>query len=306
MSENWWRAYNNSIHHRKLLKLSDAMHRAWYTLQCIASENGGDLPPADDIAVTLRIKDTKVAEWITYLVKADLYENVGGTFRPKNWDRRQYKTDATDPTGAKRAKSYRDRKRDERNASRGVTRDGAVSSERPEAEAESETEQSRADGRAPIDEDLKRKVAALQAGISAHFVSRQLKIPNLNRCHDWLADGIAAGTVLAAVEGVLKRGTKPATLDYFEGPVRDAHAKAPPAASPQLVSMQEFIIEGTLEWTCWDRYLRETTGRGSPVTDNRDEAGRFRRGWFRPTRVPPGYDEATGERIAPPESENAA
>lgn len=134
MSERWWRAYDNSIHHRKLLKLSDAMHRAWYTLQCVASENGGTLPPADDIAATLRIKQSKVAEWITTLVRADLYENVDGAFRPKNWDRRQYKTDAADPTGAKRAKEYRDRKRDARDASRSVTCDDTVRIERPETE----------------------------------------------------------------------------------------------------------------------------------------------------------------------------
>jgi len=72
------------------------------------------------------------------------------------------------------------------------------------------------------------------------------------------------------------------------------------------VAQQTFIVEGTLEWNCWDQHLRSTTGRGSPVTDNRDENGRLRRGWYRPTLVPDGYDEATGERIAPSENEDAA
>ncbi len=51
---HWWRAYDDAINHPKLLRLSDALHRAWFTLQCIASSNGGPLPPADDIATTLR------------------------------------------------------------------------------------------------------------------------------------------------------------------------------------------------------------------------------------------------------------
>lgn len=303
---HWWRAEDNSIDHPKLLKLSDAMHRAWYTLNCVASANDGVLPPTEDIAVRLRVKPTKVAEWITKLVTAGLYDNDGGVFRPHNWNKRQYKTDTIDPTAAKRAKDYRDRKRNERDASRSVTRDDAVRDERPEAETEADTEQSRADASAPIDEDLKRKVAALQAGISAHFLSRQQPIPNLDRCLLWLTMGYGPGTVLGAVERVLKRGKPVSTLDYFDGAIRDDHAKAPPATELQVVSTQIFIVEGTLEWSCWERYLRETTGRGSPITDNRDEHGRLRRGWYRPTAVPPGYDEATGERIAPSEAENAA
>lgn len=306
MSENWWRAYNNSIHHRKLLKLSDAMHRAWYTLQCIASENGGYLPPADDIAVTLRIKDTKVAEWITCLVKADLYENVDGTFRPKNWDRRQYKTDATDPTGAKRAKQYRDRKRDERDASRSVTRDDTVRGERPEAEQKADTEQSR-DASAPIDEDLKRKVAALQAGVSAHFVSRGYSIPNLDRCLLWLTQGYGPGTVLGAVEAVLKRGKPISTLEYFDGAIRDRHTSdAPTAALIDTMAGWHVIIEGTPEEICWQQYTRETTGRPMFVCEQIYE-GRTVRGAKKPTLFPPGFNDF-GERIAPSsdQEENAA
>jgi hypothetical protein len=96
------------------------------------------------------------------------------------------------------------------------------------------------------------------------------------------------------------------TLDYFDAAIAEDHAKAPAApAGPQIVSIQEFIVEGTLEWSAWNLHLRETTGRGSPVTDNRDEHGRIRRGWFRPTVFPPGYDEATGEKL-PPSAEDAA
>jgi hypothetical protein len=133
----WWRAYTASIDHPKLLKLSDAMHRAWYTLMCVASANDGILPPAADIALRLRLKPAKVAEWITHLVRAELFDNEDGVFRPHNWQKHQYKSDVTDPTAAERNKRYRDKKRNERNAT--------VTHKRPEAETEAETEQSRAE-----------------------------------------------------------------------------------------------------------------------------------------------------------------
>jgi hypothetical protein len=121
----WWRAEDTSIDHPKLLRLSDAMHRAWYTLMCISSANGGCLPPVDDIALRLRMKPGQVAAWITHLVTAGLFDNDNGTFRPHNWDRRQYKTDVTDPTNAARQKRYRDRHRNDSNA---------VTDKRPETE----------------------------------------------------------------------------------------------------------------------------------------------------------------------------
>lgn len=307
----WWRAECASIDHPKLLKLSDAMHRAWYTLMCVAAANDGALPPTEDIAVRLRMNKAKVAEWITKLTQAGLFDNVDGVFTPHNWTKRQYKSDKADPTAAERMKRYRKNK--PRN---GVTdeshrndRNGTVTGLRPEAEAysEAETKQSRADASAPIDEDLKKREAGLKAGIFAHFASRGLALPlNMDRCLLWLTQGYAAGTVLAAVQAVLKRGKPVSTLEYFDGAIRDAHAKTTIAAVPQVVSIQEFVIEGTLEWACWDRHMRETTGRGSPVTDNRDDAGRVRRGWFRPSKVPPGYDEATGEKLETDSRERVA
>jgi hypothetical protein len=304
----WWRAENSSIDHPKLLKLSDALHRAWYTLMCVASANDGPLPPADDIAVRLRMPVAKVAEWITKLVAAELFDNVDGVFVPHNWTKRQYKSDKVDPTAAERMKRHRRNKRNGTTTVTDVTVRNDRNALRPEAEAkaEPESEQSRADAGAPIDEEFGRKVLALQTSVSLAFSTRGMPIPALDRCPLWLTMGYGQGAVLGSIDRVLKRGKAIATLEYFDAAIREDHAKAGSPVGPQIVSIQEFIIEGTLEWSCWERYLRETTGRGSPVTDNRDENGRVRRGWFRPTRVPPGYDEATGEKLAPNQSEDAA
>jgi hypothetical protein len=124
----------------------------------------------------------------------------------------------------------------------------------------------------------------------------------------WLLDGVTVGTISKTVPPILRRKLDMSSLSYCDAAVRSEHAKTPAAASGlQVVSQQIFIVEGTMEWACWEQHQRATTGRGSPVTDNWDENGRLRRGWYRPTLVPEGYDEATGERIEPAnQEENAA
>jgi hypothetical protein len=266
----WWRAEDTSIDHPKLLRLSDAMFRAWYTLNCIASANDGVLPAADDIAIRLRIKPTKVAEWITKLVTAGLYDNDDGIFRPHNWDKRQYKSDVTDPTAPERMKRYREKKRNYRNAT--------VTVKRPEAEQKTDTEQSTADAR-ELDEIGLKQEGLLRMAFTVECASRP-KAPDMSIIRTWLLDGIGMGTISQTVPPILRRKLDMVSLSYCDAAVREAHGKAPTAAGLQVVSQQEFIIEGTVEWSCWDRHLRETTGRGSPVTDNRDEAGRLRRGWL--------------------------
>jgi hypothetical protein len=302
---HWWRAYDDAIDNPKLLKLSDSMHRAWFTLQCIASSNGGALPPTGDIAVRLRLKPAKVAEWITKLVQAKLMDNENGVFRPHNWDDRQFKTDGSDPTNSKRQKRFRER---HRNGSNGVTVNASndVTDKRPEQNiADSEAEHSRADAR-ELDEIGLKQEGLLRAAFTAECAGRP-KAPDMAIIKTWLLDGITVGIISKTVPPIIRRKLDMASLSYCDAAVRSEHAKSPGAAAGlQVVSQQVFIVEGTMEWACWEQHLRSTTGRGSPVTDNRDENGRLRRGWFRQTIVPEGYDEATGERIAPASEERVA
>lgn len=304
----WWRAYDDAINDPKLLKLSDEMHRAWFTLLCVASKNDGVLPSAEDIAVILRVKRTKVAEWITKLVAGGLLDNIDGVFAPHNWNSRQFKSD----NSTERVKQHRKNKRNvsddrQRNVSCNVSGNvtSTVSETPPEqSRAETESEQSRADASAPIDEDLKRRASALGAGISAHFVSRNLPIPNLDRCMLWLTQGYQAGTVLAAVETVLKRGKPIATLEYFDGAIRDLHAKAGPSADLQVVSTKVFVEQGTPEWHC---HCDDRRRRGLPPPICRDTRieNVIKTGWWFDSRVPEGYDEATYE-YRPAGKEDAA
>ncbi len=149
---HWWRAEDTSIDHPKLLRLSDAMHRAWYTLMCVASANGGSLPPTADIALRLRERPSKVAAWISELVSVGLFDKKeDGTFAPHNWNRRQYKTDASDQSNAQRQREFRARQREElrqlkslRNASHNALRNNVtnVMAKRPDTETDITTTES--------------------------------------------------------------------------------------------------------------------------------------------------------------------
>ncbi|WP_143039886.1 hypothetical protein [Bradyrhizobium lablabi] len=76
------------------------------------------------MAFKLRMPVARAKSLVAELVALRLIDmDPAGTCQPHNWNERQYKTDITDPTTAKRSKNYRDRKRD---AHRDGDRDAAV------------------------------------------------------------------------------------------------------------------------------------------------------------------------------------
>lgn len=101
---HWWRAYNEAVNDPKLQLLSDSLFRAWFNVMCIASANGGNLPPLKDIAFTLRIQPTKAAQVLAQLHTAGLLDKTETGFIPHNWNGRQYKSD--EPKAAKGKDSY--------------------------------------------------------------------------------------------------------------------------------------------------------------------------------------------------------
>lgn len=236
MAEHWWRAYDGSIDHPKLLKLSDAMHRAWFTLQCIASANGGTLPRAEDIALRLRLKPSKVAEWITALVLAGLIDNDDGMFSPHNWETRQYKSDATDPTAPQRMKRYRANKRNDRNAT--------VTAIRPDTEQI----QSRAER------------AALQTSLEEILGPSK----DLSRTEIWLSKGYSETMIIEVVKEVIARGTAVGSLAYFDTMLADRHAKRPETPSERAASAlkvdMEKVVAMFVKTGVWSKYAGPEPG----------------------------------------------
>lgn len=105
----WFRLDDDVINDPKILLLPEAMRWIWVALLCIASKNGGEMPKIEIIALSLRVKPTKAAEYLTRLVGAGLIDKTETGFAPHNWAGRQYKSDATDPTAPSRQKAYRER-----------------------------------------------------------------------------------------------------------------------------------------------------------------------------------------------------
>ena len=155
----WWRAYDDAINHPKLLRLSDELFRAWFTLLCVASQNDGELPPAADIALTLRLKPSKVAEWITKLSAGGLLDKTETGFVPHNWHGRQYKSDVS----TERVKRFRNKKR---NVSSAVS-ETAPEQSRTEADTETEREQKPAREFSTIGEDFELTEADIAAAHDA-------------------------------------------------------------------------------------------------------------------------------------------
>lgn len=79
-----------------------------------------------------------------------------------------------------------------------------------------------------------------------------------------------------------------------------------PAPEPAAPLPKVLIVEGTLEERCWQQYMRDTTGRPMFICTQINNQGREVRGALKETLFPPGYDEATGEKIAPANAEDAA
>lgn len=301
----WFRLYDDAINDPKLLKLPDNMRWIWVAMLCIASKNGGVLPPVDDVALSLRVPDAKAGEYITKLVKAKLFDRTDAGFIPHNWDGRQFKSD----TSKERVKRHRENKRNVTddvacNVTSTVT-DTVTVTPPEQSRAETESKQSTADACA-LDENGLKQQGGLVALFTATCNSLHRGKPDFKPIETWLLDGIAPATISATVTPILKRKADMASLAYCDAAVREAHAKAGAAPSVRLVSNKVWVDEGTIEWNCWQR---ETNGgRGSPVMDQRDADGKLtgRRGWEFPTLVPAGYDEATGEKLQGSSEENAA
>ncbi|WP_315838304.1 hypothetical protein [Bradyrhizobium prioriisuperbiae] len=226
---HWFRVYNAVVDDPKVQQLPDALFKALVNLWCLASQNGGTLPPTDTVAYRLRMKPARAAEILARLVAAGLIDDHAGVFVPHNWGTRQYKRGVTDVTSAERSRRYRARKRD---AGRDPGRDANVTVTPQESE-QIRSEQSTAEARdvSKSDEDRLRQAIA-----GAFMAAKAPSVPDTARAGVWLRQGYDAGIILAVVTEIVARKPRLASLNYFDGPIRDAHAdKAPVRIGPTLV-----------------------------------------------------------------------
>jgi hypothetical protein len=119
----WFRVYDDLVDDEKVQMLSGDLVKALLNLWCLASKNGGVLPPMKSMSFKLRMKPQQVAAVIAELCEAGLIDRVDDLFQPHNWEKRQYKSD-TDLTAAERSRRYREKHRD---GNAPVTRDGDAS-----------------------------------------------------------------------------------------------------------------------------------------------------------------------------------
>lgn len=106
MSDRWLRLYESVVNDPKLQRLPGETFKGLINLWCIASANGGALPPIEDVAFTLRMTEGKAQALIDTLRGAGLIDDTENGLQPHNWNGRQFKTDVS----TERVKRFRNRK----------------------------------------------------------------------------------------------------------------------------------------------------------------------------------------------------
>lgn len=99
--------YNNVVHDPKVQRLPPTVFKGWVNLLCVASANGGNLPPIADIAYTLHLSIDKTAKLLLTIEKAGLIDRTNDECTPHNWQGRQFQSDGS----TARVKAFRERKK---------------------------------------------------------------------------------------------------------------------------------------------------------------------------------------------------
>lgn len=110
--------YNDVLNDPKVQLLPKALRWSWVELLCLASKNGGTLPPIEEIAFAVRASVNDARSDLDALILAGLIDiRPDGKFEPHNWDGRQYVSDSS----AERTRKYRQRKQMQRHGDVTVT-----------------------------------------------------------------------------------------------------------------------------------------------------------------------------------------
>ncbi len=278
----WFRYYDDALNDPKVQRLSGDLFKAWINLLCLASKGDGTFLELSEVAFALRTSEEKATIILTQLSSRGLFDLLPtGGFTPHNWDKRQFKSDVTDPTAPLRMRNYRNRKR---NASVTVTPTRTETETDTEAETESKKEKQvsalsaareKPERKKPsksIPDDWRgsnelRQFARSKGLYDRRFDLEMEKFRNHARMHDrkcvkW--DMAARNWLLTAIE---KSGiTPPRPMGEMLADAKLVHVK-----------------DGSPEMDAWDRYWRQSKGVNAP----RSKHG----GIFVDTQWPPGCSE---------------
>jgi hypothetical protein len=249
-ASHWFRVYNTLVDDPKVQQLPDALFKALVNLWCLASQNGGALPPTDDVAYKLRMKPARAAELVKKLLSAGLLEREGSVVFPHNWGNRQFQSDCSTP----RIQRFRER---QRQMVGGV---GRHASDTADEAAQNHTRETRPGAReAGKNLEAELRKAIVQAFAAAHASG----VPDTDRAGVWLSQGYDAGIILAVVTEIVARKPNLASLNYFDAPIREAHAarapkRLPVGEAPQLKIEDAVRMFATTRH--WSRYAGPAPG----------------------------------------------
>lgn len=255
MNKPWFRMYGDVINDPKVMKLPEATRWHWVALLCVASKNGGKLPPAADLAFALRMTEQRAAALVAELHRAGLFDKVDGGFAPHNWGGRQYQSDSSTP----RVKAHRDKLK--REAEQAATVTGNVSPDvtvTPPEQSRTETEQSRADASRAGQVDLVEE--ALRADL------REIFGPDidLSRAGVWIEKGYDPGMVREVIRELRRRKPDIASLAYFDAALAERHAKRPATPSERAAAAAavdwDKVIAMYARCSVWSRYAGPAPG----------------------------------------------
>jgi len=141
----WFRFYTSVVDDPKAQMLAPEMFKHWVNVLCIAAQHDGELPDIAVTAFTLRMTEAKAAGILAKLHALNLLDTTEKSFKPHNWDGRQYKTDHVDNTNVERQRRHREKSRDElrqlkalRDMNKTALRNGvsSVTGKRPDTDTE--------------------------------------------------------------------------------------------------------------------------------------------------------------------------
>jgi len=237
---HWFRVYNTLVDDPKVQQLSSALFKALINLWCLASQNGGALPAVNVVAYKLRMTPRKATDIIARLVAADLLDDSGGVVVPHNWSGRQFQSDCS----TERVRRFRANRR----AAQATT--VAVAPETGEADAVPTAAPPRGTA-SPLETELRGEIA--RAFVQANAAS----VPDTGRVRLWLSQGYEADIILAVVAEIVARKPNLSSLNYFDAPIREAHAsRAPPRVAlgpPARLGIEDAVrlFASTRHWSRW-------------------------------------------------------